>query len=192
MELFEIKQKIIGEIGISAYDAWFKSQPEVMEGGRVKFKARNAAKIHSPLYGTLIVEASSRFFRDQIIKKFGEKIHEVAKELGYSKVYIILAGDPIPQNDPPLTPEQWDEIKAVLGKIGKFSQSKGNGKAPKELFSYGFDEEYCEEMKEKSKPSHVYKKMDGLEKLFFYDPNSKKNLDEPDLTSEGAILMAHN
>lgn len=135
MELYEIKQKIIGEIGISAYDAWFKSQPEVMEGGRVKFKARNAAKIHSPLYGTLIVEASSRFFRDQIIKKFGEKIHAIAKELGYSKVYIILAGDPIPQNDPPLTPEQWDKIQRVLSKIGNFGRSAGNYKATPELFT---------------------------------------------------------
>lgn len=156
MDIFGLREKIIEAIGAVSYDAWFKAQPEVMEGHRVKFKAREAAKMYSPFYGVLVIEASSRFYRDSIISKFGEKLHLVAKELGYSRIHIISAGEEIPQAEPPLTPEQWSELKGVLAKIGNFARSAGNHKASSALFTPGIEEDIVEDQKPKLTPRYVY------------------------------------
>jgi len=153
MDIFGLREKIIEAIGAVSYDAWFKAQPEVMDGHRIKLKAREAAKIHSPLYGVLVIEVSSRFFRDKIIEKFRERLHQIAQAEGYKKLCILTAGEEIHQSESPLSPEQ---------KIGRFARSPGNHKASSALFTPGIEEDIVETPQERPKPAYVYRGNQGL------------------------------
>lgn len=137
----EFKLKLLEKIGTDSFNAWFAPKPAVMEGSKEKYKAREGARFDSPLYGVLVIEVHSRFFKDQIISKFGSAIHEVAVSLGYKMTHIISTGEEIPKSEPSLTPEQWSELKAVLSKIGKFARSAGNHKASSALFTSGIEDE---------------------------------------------------
>lgn len=175
--IHEVKLGISEKIGSVSYEAWFLRKP---------------VKIHSPSYGVLTIEAPSRFYKDEIIKRFGTAIHEVAVSLGYKMTHIIVTGEAIPRAEPPLTPEQWSELKAVLAKIGKFARSAGNHKASSALFTPGIEEDIVEDQKLKPTPSYVYKGNDGLGKLGFSHQNIEEQptptTEEPNLEDEGVIF----
>jgi len=167
MDIFGLREKIIEAIGAVSYDAWFKAQPEVMDGHRVKFKAREAAKIHSPNYGILVIEASSRFFRDKIIEKFGETLHRISQAEGYTRLHVISAGEEIQKSEPPLSPEEWSELREVIGRIGKagrngsgFWEKAGSGLCGAVL--KGKDHVQEEPSAQKPKPAYVYRGNQGL------------------------------
>ena len=115
----------------------------------------------------MVIETPSRFYKDEIIKKFGSAIHEVAVSLGYKMTLIISAGEEIPRSEAPIYPEQLSELKAVLEKIGQFARSAGSHKASSALFTSGVEEEMVEVPKPKPTPNYVYKGNGGLGKLGF-------------------------
>ncbi len=150
--MYRFTEKMIKSIGADAYEAWFLRKP---------------VKIHSPLYGVLVIEAPSRFYKDEIIKKFGSTIHDVAVSLDYKMTRIISIGEKIPRSEPPIYPEEQDELQAVLSKIGQFARSAGNYKASSAIFTAGIEEQIVEVQKPKPTPNHVYKGNEGLGKLGF-------------------------
>jgi hypothetical protein len=138
----DFKIKLIQTIGTDSFESWFSPQLPVFEGIKEKYKAREAVKFHSPMLGILVVEAHSRFFKQEIIKRFGEKINNIAKELGYSKAYVIIRGEKIGHGDRPLTREEWRKIEKVLSKIRIFRNSLGIFKASEDLFSFDHDNDF--------------------------------------------------
>lgn len=140
----EFKLKLLEKIGSDSFNAWFTPKPAVMEGSKEKYKAREGAKFHSPFYGVLVIEVHSRFFKDQIISRFGSAIHQVATSLGFKIAHVLTQGEEIPRAEPPLTPEQCSELKGVLAKIGQFARSAGNHKASSAIFTHRVEEEIVE------------------------------------------------
>ena len=146
--IHEVKLVISDKIGVVSYEAWF---------------LRKKVKIHSPLSGVLVIEAPSGFYKDEIIKKFGSAIHEVAVSLGYKMTRIISIGEEIPRSEAPIYPEEQNELQSVLSKIVQFARSAGNHKASSATFTAGIEEEIAEVQKPKPTPNYVYRNMDGLD-----------------------------
>lgn len=182
----EFKLKLLEKIGEDSFESWFAPKPAVFEGAKEKYKAREGAKFHSPFYGVLVIEVHSRFFKDQIISRFGSAIHEVATSLGFKIAHVLTQGEEIPRAEPPLTPEQWSELKGVLTKIGNFARSAGNRKASSALFTQGVEEDIVEEPKPTLKPAYVYKGKDVLGSKRI--DHSMTTPEQPTLGNQGVIF----
>jgi hypothetical protein len=153
----EFKMKLMEKISPTSFNAWFAPKPAVMEGTKEKYKARDGARFYTNSFGVLVIEVHSRFFKDQIISRFGSAIHEVATSLGYKIAHVVMTGEEIPRAEPPLSAEQWSEAKYVLSKIGRFARSAGNHKASSAVFSHGTEDDIVEEPPTKPNPAYVYR-----------------------------------
>jgi|GEM_PF-3206992 len=157
-----IENHLKEKIGEDSFESWFAPKDAVMEGIKEKYKARPPARFYTPFLYVLVIETHSKFFKDQIISRFGSVIHEVARELGYTTLHILVEGEEIPRAEPPLTPEQWSQAKYVLSKVGRFARSQGDHKPSSALFTHGKEDDIVEEPQPKPKAAHVYHGTQGL------------------------------
>lgn len=125
-----IKNAIRDAIAPNSYVSWFL-QDKI---GYVEYAETSR--------GLLAVIAPNAFFRDIIKTRFLMQILEAVKPLGFKYVEITKVGDPLPAFQPKdLDPEQWNEVKSVLEKVGQFSKTPSAHRASSALFSHGIEQE---------------------------------------------------
>lgn len=173
----QFKIKLLEAISKDSYEAWFAPKPAVMDGSKEKYKAREGARFYSPFYGVLVIETHSRFFKDTIVKRFGSLIHAVATSLGYKIAHVLMVGEQIPREEPPLRDEEWDNVQRQIHTMRVVRGLHKSVEAKKaEVTGY------------KTTPSYVYTGTDGLN---FKQSNTQEvALDDqiPSPFHEGAMI----